>query len=105
MEYSHLLARSKDWDGSIELLNQMVEADIKPGYFWLAWRLDQRGGAQTDYGRIERLLVASDEAGNPAAHIYLSRFYAMGKMGLHKIPKGLWGFASVLKKLTVNGLE
>lgn len=89
LSYSHFLAHRGRWNECFKVLEDAVSAQIYPAFFWLAWRLHQRGTDGEGYRRIGQLLDAAEEAGHPAALVYQSRFLLTGKFGLLKMPLGV----------------
>lgn len=98
LHYSHFLAKNGYQAEAIEALEEGVEAEIYPFYFWLAWRLHQFGKGRARYQRIDDLLKKAEQKGHPAAQLYWARFATTGKFGLRKVLRGFAELGKFMKK-------
>ena len=88
ISYARLLAELGHQEESERTLKDGVASDFTPAYFWLAWiRYLQSKTAET-CREVRPLLDYAARKGHPAAQAYLARWMALGKLGLHEVPRG-----------------
>lgn len=95
IEYARLLARQGQHDECREVLEDGVQSDFVPAFFWLAWLRYKHSKSRKTAREIAPLLEYASSKGHPAAHALLCRLFLSGKLGLRKIPHGfrmIWAF-------------
>jgi TPR repeat protein len=88
-DYAMLLAKHRYFADCEAVLQDGVEKDWVPAFFWLAWYRRQQSRSRTTYREIEPLLEYAARKGHPSAQMLFARFMATGKFGFRKIPRGL----------------
>lgn len=75
-------------DMADETLEEGVEADHVPSFFWLAWLRYKRKRTRQQARAILPLVEYAIEHDHPGGPWLKSRLMATGKLGLHRIPEG-----------------
>jgi TPR repeat protein len=70
-------------------LQEGVDHDFIPAFYWLAWYSMKRPNAPANYKDVEPLLKRAAEEGHPQARSYYADAMAFGQFGWRHIPKGL----------------
>lgn len=83
-----------------EILEEGIECDFIPAYFWLAWYRIQRSDTQDTFNTARPLLEHAAAAGHPHAEKYLAVLMVTGKFGIRKIPRGLKLLRNAWKRFT-----
>ncbi len=89
IRYARLLAAHDYVDECEKVLQDGVEPDFVPAYYWLAWLRYDRAPTRATCLAIRPLLDYAAERGHPGAKNTLGRLMTMGKVGLLLIPRGL----------------
>jgi TPR repeat protein len=89
VDYADYLARHEYHAECEEVLQDGVESEFVPAFFWLAWYRIKRSEASRTYREVRPLLQYASEQGHPAASFYFARHMSVGKFGFKEIPTGI----------------
>ena len=88
LDYARLLNKGGFVLESEQVLNDGIEENWVPSYFWLTWYRHGRSANRQTYRDIKSYLIHAAEAGHPMAQALRVRFTLFGKFGLREIPHG-----------------
>lgn len=89
IRYARILAAQGHYDRCNAVLEDGVQSDFKPAYFWLAWLRYRRSPTRRTCREIRPLLEYAAGKGHPIAEMMLARLMMRGKLGIRDIPAGL----------------
>jgi TPR repeat protein len=87
--YAQLLAKHRYFADCEKVLNDGVDKNWPPAFFWLAWYRQKQSRSRKTYREIEPLLEYAAGQGHPLAQLWLARFMMTGKFGFGRIPHGI----------------
>jgi len=88
LKYASLLADLGHFDTCETILQDGVQADFVPAFYWLARVRLKRSKNRRTCCAIRPLLEHAADAGHPAAALLLARLKFRGKFGIREIPQG-----------------
>jgi TPR repeat protein len=88
IRHARLLAEHGHDDHWRAILQDGVEQDFVPAFYWLAWLRYKQSKSRKTREEIKPLLEYAAEKGHPAAEVLLGRMLLSGKFGLREIPRG-----------------
>lgn len=103
--YARLLAGQGYFEQCEEVLEDGVQNDFIPAYFWLAWYRYRRNQTAETCREIRPLLEVAAGRGHPEAELMLARLMARGRLGLRDIPKGLGRLLEMAGKFPPKQME
>lgn len=83
-----------------ELLEEGIECDFIPAYFWLAWYRIQRSNTKDTFRKARPLLEHAAAEGHPHAEKYLAALMLRGRFGVREIPSGLKLLRKAMRRFT-----
>ncbi len=89
IRYARLLAAHDFVDEFEKVLQDGVELDFVPAYYWLAQLRYERAPTRATCRAIRPLLDYAAKRGHPGAKHMLGRLMTLGKFGILAIPRGL----------------
>jgi TPR repeat protein len=81
-------------------LEEGIQCDFIPAYFWLAWYRIARSNTQDTFDQARPLLEHAAAEGHPHAEKYLAALLAKGKFGIREIPRGMTLLRDALRRFT-----
>jgi TPR repeat protein len=90
IHYARLLEELGHHDDCERVLENGVESDFVPAYFWLAWCRYHRSKTTKVQREVRPLLEYAASRGHPEAKLLLARWMVHGGLGLGAVPRGFW---------------
>lgn len=90
ISYARLMFDHGKFESCEDVLDDGVQNDFTPAYFWMAWYRYKREPTSKTARRIRPLLEHAAEKGHPTAKMMLNSARATGQFGMFEIPKGLY---------------
>jgi TPR repeat protein len=87
--YAQLLANYRYFADCEKVLNDGIEKNWPPAFFWMAWYRQKQSRSRKTYREIKPLLEYAAGQGHPQAQLWLARLMVTGKFGFSQIPHGI----------------
>jgi TPR repeat protein len=81
-----------------EYLEEGIEYEFIPAYFWLAFYRIKQSKSRAIYREVKPLLEYAAAEGHPHAYSYLSALKMFGKFGVWEIPQGIRQMRQALRE-------
>ena len=86
--YSNLLFRMDEHDSWPAVLQDGIDREFIPSFFWMAWYRYKVSPNRKTARNMKPLLEKASKTGHPGARLLLARWTFSGKFGLRAIPEG-----------------
>jgi TPR repeat protein len=102
ISYARLLAEHGYFAACERVLEDGMQSDFVPAYFWYARLRFNRSRSRASCSEIRPLLEYASDRGHPGVRLLLAALLLMGKYGLRQIPTGFRSFLECLKENDVE---